>query len=140
MINDTKGDAVVEATILFPIIIMIFAALVILAMYLPTRAVLQRSTQYAATTIANTNSDTWLYFDEAAMDFGWETDRSRLPNVYAAFFSGISEAQALAEEIVAEMENRALSSKAGTLSVNAQVLNRIIYKEVIVQNRFAVVF
>lgn len=34
--NDVRGDAVVEATILFPIIIMVFAGLVLLAMYLPT--------------------------------------------------------------------------------------------------------
>lgn len=46
--NDVRGDAVVEATILFPIIIMVFAGLVLLAMYLPTRAALQQATQYAA--------------------------------------------------------------------------------------------
>lgn len=43
--RDDRGDAVVEATILFPIIIMIFAGLVLLSMYLPTRANLQRATQ-----------------------------------------------------------------------------------------------
>ena len=57
---DTKAYAVVEATILFPIIMMIFAGLVLLAMYLPTRAVLQQATQYAATALATEQSDTWL--------------------------------------------------------------------------------
>ena len=37
--KDTRGYAVVEATILFPIILMSFAGLVLLSMYLPTRAV-----------------------------------------------------------------------------------------------------
>ena len=32
--NDVRGDAVVEATILFPIIIMVFAGLVLLAILL----------------------------------------------------------------------------------------------------------
>ena len=44
-IEDTRGDAVVEATILFPIIMMIFAGLMLLAVYLPVRMTLQHNTQ-----------------------------------------------------------------------------------------------
>ena len=40
--NNEEGYAVAEATILFPIILMTFAGLVLLSMYLPARAVLQR--------------------------------------------------------------------------------------------------
>ena len=68
-ISDTSGDAVVEATVLFPIMIMIFAALVLLSIYLPARAVLQRATQFAATALANEASDTWLFFDESSMSY-----------------------------------------------------------------------
>ena len=73
--RDTRGDAVVEATILFPIIIMIFAGLVLLAMYLPTRAALQRATQYAATAIATERSDTWLRHDPDALAYYWIHER-----------------------------------------------------------------
>ena len=52
LLRDTRGYAVVEATILFPIMMMIFAGLMLLAVYLPNRAVLQRATQYAATAMA----------------------------------------------------------------------------------------
>ena len=67
--RDDKGDAVVEATILFPIIIMIFAGLVLLSMYLPTRANLQRATQYAATAMATERSDTWLRHDPKNLEY-----------------------------------------------------------------------
>ena len=131
--GDENGDAVVEATILFPIMIMIFAALVLLAVYLPTRAALQRATQYAATTAATVCSDTWLFFDGDTMSYYWEEDKNNLDNVYVALFSGNSAVKSLAEEIVPEIEGRSISSKAGRLDVNCDVFNRIIYKEVVVK-------
>jgi len=130
--KDNKGDAVVEATILFPIMIMIFAALVLLAIYLPTRALLQSSSQYAATVISTTISDTWLIFDETAMVYAWETDRNRLPSVYASPLSGISDVASLGEDIVTHMESLGLSSKAGTLTVDCYIINMLVYKEVVV--------
>jgi len=133
-IRDTGGDAVVEATILFPIMTMIFAALVLLAVYLPTQSVLQRATQFAATAIATESSDTWLFFDEGEMSFYWETDKHRLKNVYVELFSSLSEDEitARAEEIVTKMESRSISSKAGELSVKGSLVNNIFYKEIIV--------
>ena len=128
--KNTRGDAVVEATILFPIIMMIFAALVLLSMYLPTRAVLQQATQYAATALATEQSDTWLYFDEEDMQYRWETDKGELSNVYIAliksFFQG--DVQENAETIVTELESNSLVSKQGTLTVDCQVINYIFYK------------
>ena len=130
--DDINGDAVVEAAILFPIMIMIFAALVLLAVYLPIRSALQRATQYAATAIATESSDTWLFFDEESMDYNWENDKSALKNVYAALFSGDDNVQDKGEEIVITMEGRSVSSKAGTLTVECYFENKIIYKEVVV--------
>jgi len=130
--RDIKGDAVVEATILFPIMIMIFAALVLLAMYLPSRSVLQRATQYAATAIATENSDTWLFFDESSMSFYRETDKRRLKNVYADLFTESENVQSKGETIVIEIENRGISSKAGQLSVDSYIASRILYKEVVI--------
>jgi hypothetical protein len=132
LIKDENGDAVVEATILFPIMIMIFAALVLLAVYLPTRASLQRATQYAATAIATEASDTWLFFDEETMTYYWETNKDRLANVYVALFTGSGNAKARGEEIATKIEERGLSSKAGVLEVVCDIYNRVVYKEVVV--------
>jgi len=132
VIRNEKGDAIVEATILFPIMIMIFAALVLLAIYLPTRGALQRATQYAATAIATTSSDTWLIFDDSSMSYDWADRRAELKNVYTALFSGMGDVQAQSEKIVAYVESRCLSSKAGELHVNGYAVNYLIYKEVVV--------
>ena len=132
IIRDTNGDAIVEAAILFPIIIMIFAALVLLAIYLPTRGTLQRATQYAATAIATDSSDAWLCFDERSMSYSWETDKSNLENVYVSLFSGMGDVRSRGEGIVTGIESLGLGSKAGELDVECYVVNRIVYKEVVV--------
>ena len=130
--KDTTGDAVVEATILFPIMIMVFAALVLLAIYLPARAALQRATQYAAIALATEISDTWLFFDEAGMSYYRENDIRRLKNVYVELFTESGDASSLGEAIVIEMESRSISSKAGELRVESHIVNNIIYKEAVV--------
>jgi len=129
---NTAGDAVVEATILFPIMIMIFAALVLLAVYLPARATLQRATQYAATALATETGDTWLFFDEGNMSYHREKDIRKLKNVYADLFTRDNNVQAKGEAIVIEIESRGISSKSGRLSVESNILNRILYKEAVV--------
>ena len=131
-IKQTNGDAVVEAAILFPVMIMIFGALVLLAIYLPTRAALQRATQYAATAIATEKSDTWLFFDENTMSYYWETDKNRLDNVYVALFTGLGNAAEKSESIVTDAEARGISAKAGNLTIGCQVVNWIVYKEIAV--------
>ena len=132
LIKDTGGDAIVEATILFPIMILVFAALVLLAMYLPTRASLQRATQYAATALATEKSDTWLFFDEQSMSYVWATDKKQLDNVYVALFTGIHDAPVRGEKIVIKSEHGGLTSKAGKLTVNCFVANKFVYKEIVV--------
>ncbi|MBR2131662.1 MAG: pilus assembly protein [Oscillospiraceae bacterium] len=132
--EDTRGYAVVEATILFPIIFMIFAGLVLLAMYLPTRMVLQQATQYAANAMATEQSDTWLDFNEQQMEYQWETNRVFLPNVYVALFQSFfkGNAQEQAETIVTKIEENGLVAHVGELTVECEVVNYIIYKEIIV--------
>jgi len=131
-VKDTNGDAVVEAAILFPVMIMIFSALVLLAIYLPTRATLQNATQYAATVIATEQSDEWLFFDRGSMSLRWEKDKRNLKNVYENLFSNSGGVQDKGEEIVTRVEGRSLSSKAGTLNVVCCIANKIVYKEVVV--------
>lgn len=132
--KDEKGYAVVEATILFPIMIMIFAGLVLLAMYLPTQATLQRATQYAATVLATESSDTWLQFDTDSMEYYWLKKLPPEKNVYAAlitsFFKG--DAGAEAEAIVERMENNSIVHRSGDLTVNCEIANYVIYKEITV--------
>ena len=133
--NDTRGDAAIEAAILFPIMIMIFAALVLLAIYLPTRAVLQRATQYAATALAIEKSDTWLFFDENTMSYYWETDKSNLNNVYVDLLKTVrpgSDDAGKAETIVRKVEDSGISIKTGTLTVEYGIVNYVIYKEIVI--------
>ena len=130
--KDENGDAVVEAAILFPIIIMIFAALVLLAIYLPTRAALQRATQQTATAIATERSDTWLRFNENALVYQWDMSKGLFPYVYESFFMGTGDAQSKGSDIITNSEGRGISSKAGMLTyLDCQVVNYIVYKEVV---------
>lgn len=131
VLSDSRGYAVVEATILFPIIMMIFAGLVLLAIYLPTRAVLQQATQYAATALATEQSDTWLEFDTDSMKLVRTT---RPLNVYAAVLSAIfsRDLNSAAEEIVTALEEKSLVSRSGELKVECEVVNYVVYQEITV--------
>jgi len=134
LIEDTRGDAVVEATILFPIIMMIFAGLVLLAIYLPTRMTLQHTTQYAATALATEQSDTWLDFDTGSMKYEWHRWKEELPNVYSAVLASffMSDVADDAETIVKKQEGQSITSHDGNLTVDCEIYNRIIYKEITV--------
>lgn len=127
MIHSKKGSAVVEATILFPIIFMIFAGLFLLAVYLPERAVLQWATQYAATGIATARSDSWLAFDED----GYHPGTAPEGTVYHALFSAND---ADGQEVVSGIWENALASH-GEVEVDVDVNNYIIYKEIVVTAR-----
>ncbi|MCL2425323.1 MAG: pilus assembly protein [Oscillospiraceae bacterium] len=130
--KDDRGDAVVEATILFPIMIMIFAALVLLAMYLPTRASLQRATQFAATAVATEMGGTWIYFDENAMSHGWRSG-SELRNVYRVLLSGTGEDyRGKAEFAGRQAAEGFVGPQFGTLTVDADIVNSVVFSEVVV--------
>ena len=134
-VEDVTGFVVVEATIILPIIFAIFAALVLMSIYLPTRAALQRSTQFAATALATEKSDAWLFFDVNVLAFRWENDKSNLNNVYVELLSSVScgnHESAKAEVIVSKMEDGGLSAKNGVLTVEYGVVNKVIYQEIIV--------
>ena len=131
-IRDQRGDAVVEATVLFPIIILICAALVLLSIYLPMRAAMQRS-------IATQRSDTWLRFDPNTLQYEWLKDRSQLSNVYASLIGALEggkgdEADA-AEQAVMNMENKNIQKPSAHLTVEYGVVNYIVYKEIVVTAR-----
>ena len=134
--RDTRGDAVVEATFLFPVIIMVFAGLVLLAMYLPTRAALQRATQYAATAIATERSDTWLRYDTDEMKYVWVTDKSELGGVYGSLLRAIGgnsrDDGENARTIVTTLDERGVLNTPGELTVEYGVVNYVIYKEIVV--------
>ena len=131
-LKSTRADAVVEATILFPIMTMIFAALVLLAVYLPTRAVLQHATQYTATALATEQSDTWLFYDDDSMSYYWTSNKNRLKNVYVSFFTSDNNLEYKSENMVEKIESRNISSKSGDLVVMVEVANHFIYREIIV--------
>jgi hypothetical protein len=147
LFTDTSAAAVVEAAILFPMIFMIFGGLVLLSMYLPERAILQRATQYTATALATERSDTWIYYDENNLSFGWYGSKAEMPpdkrNVYIALFKAI----VAGEDGQAEPSVRNLEKKANILhklenydysgqlsgdglEVRYEMANYVVYKEI----------
>lgn len=131
-IHNDQGDAVVEATILLPIMMMIYLGLVLLAMYLPTRALLQRATQYAATALATEQSDTWLRFDDKDMEYYWVSSKSDLDNVYVALFSSIASNKdgGEANSIISYIAEKSIQETPGKLEVEYTVNNYVVYKEI----------
>ncbi len=136
LIADTRGDAAVEAAFLFPIIIMICAALVLLSVYLPLRAAMQRSTQFAATAIATERSDTWLRFDPDTLSYHWLESRRELGSVYGsligAFIGNNRDDEDNARQAVINMEKKNIVKPKDDLTVEYGVVNYIIYKEIVV--------
>ena len=134
--KDERGDAVVEATILFPIIMMIFAGLMLLAMYLPTRALLQRATQYTATALATERSDTWLRCNPETGDYYWVRDKRELGTVYGAVLGALKgnnrDEADHAEQLVTVMERKGVVNTGNDLEVNYGVINYVVYREIIV--------
>ena len=127
--DDERGGVIVEATILFPIIIMVFAGLFLLSVYLPVRAQLQRATQYVANGMAASRSDGSVTFDENG--YSLVGGDEEFANVYAAMFSkDISSAEAKKIIINKFGANGMLSAKG--LSVECGVHNYVVYKEVYV--------
>lgn len=127
--HDERGGAVVEATILFPIMIMILAGLILLSIYLPGRAQLQRATQYVATGIATARSDDSIAFTENG--YAWRGGNSEFPNVYAAMFSkDVSNEDA--KKVMVEKFDSGLIAKGEGITVECGVNNYLFYKEVYV--------
>ena len=97
---DENADAVVEATILFPIMIMIFFAFILLAMYLPTSVALQRSVQKAALIASAQRSDLGYTYDLANDRAGIDFEKLRQENVYTYMGRGFDDEISNAEKIV----------------------------------------
>ena len=123
--KESDAYAVVEATILFPIIMLILAGLFLLSVYLPTRTILQRATQYAAEGIATARSDTWVAFEPEG--YAWRSDAR---NVYAVLFGAADDADP--ESAVRKNTENGLMLRQGDMSVSMQINNYVIYQEVVV--------
>lgn len=137
-IKEQKGMIVVQATILFPIIIMILFALIILSMTLPTRAVLQNIAQETATAMAIQRSDTWVNYGKDTNGnyvYYVETDKSNLTNVYVSVLSSFfTEDSSKITEVVTDKydDTKIIYKFNGDLEVEVGVINCVIYREIIV--------
>lgn len=139
LISNSDGSAVVEATFVFPIMFMVFFALVLLAIYLPQRAMLQRATQYAATTIATEMSDTWIYYNADTQHLERYANHKDLQRgkggVYVTLFNSAFGASADGGESIVRYldtsENIPLIVN-GSLSIECELVNYIVYKEVVI--------
>lgn len=145
-----RGDAVVEATILFPIMIMIFAALVLLSIYLPQRAVLNNAAQLAATSIAKEFSDTGFNFDDRTLQesFDFNLHNTIFDTIgslfgrdyemrnnfwYRAFgwlFDSGSRYESRAQDIVEEALSRGLQIADEPVNVDFNLHRTILYTEI----------
>lgn len=130
-VKDTGGDAVVEAAILFPIMIMIFAALVLLATYLPQRMLLQEAAQYAATAVATQAGDTYVAFD----DNGNRIRKTPDISVYVTAFKGIfggGISRDHAGQIATHRAENAIMPVSSRIDVDVKVTNFVVYREITV--------
>jgi hypothetical protein len=116
---------------------MIFAALVLLAMYLPQRTVLQEAAQVAAVAIATERSDTWISFENNG-SFR-RAHESEQPNVYVKAFTNTfgnnnsPEAQHKAQHIVENVVRNSFMPIPGTITVRDPIFtNAFFYKEVVI--------
>jgi hypothetical protein len=116
---------------------MVFAALVLLAMYMPQRAILQEAAQVAAVAIATERSDTWISFENNG-SFR-RTHESEQRNVYVKAFqdtfgnSNSPEAQNKAQRIVESIAGNNFLPIPGTITVKEPIYtNAFFYQEVIV--------
>jgi len=142
------GYAVVEATILFPIMIMLFFTMVLLATYLPQRTILQEAAQAAAVAIATENSDTYVAFDEDGQRVEKEYPQRVFEkngqfnkeyfnrSVYGAAIDGMwltkEEAEAKAASIVEHYAGKGVFAVPGKIDVQCSTTNYVIYQEVCV--------
>ena len=133
LIKDTSGDAIVEATILFPIMIMIFAALVMLAMYLPQRTILQEAAQFTAVALATESSDIYVAFDNEGNGIVKENHE----NVYAAALSGILgkglNVSDKALNIASYIAGRGFVEARGDMRIELITTNYVVYQEITVR-------
>lgn len=129
-INEEKGMVAVEAAILFPIIILSFFALLLLCMYLPTKAVLQNATQTAANAISVCSGDTWIGYDETSLAYKSKS-ADELKNVYyeliATNFINYDET---ATAIVKSIHDNSVVPSNGTLTVESNLKSFVVYKEI----------
>lgn len=134
-----SGFAVVEATILYAILFLTLFMIILISMYLPTKAALQNATQKAATAIALEQSDTWLNYNEDSLVYTSETNKSSLDNVYVSLFNGYdSNDAAKAKDIVQNALDESLLYYGGTVDVDYGMVNKVIYKEVVVSATYSV--
>ena len=129
--NDERGDVIVEATILLPLIILIYAGFVLLATYMPVRGNVQRAAQYAASIISIQESDTWIKYDKEQLKQQW-MKKDELPN-------DRSKKQETAEKFVTSILDNGIVANGGEIQeVKCDVTNYVIYKEIVVTVEYEV--
>jgi hypothetical protein len=121
---------------------MVFFALVLLALYLPQRAMLQRATQFAADAIATGMSDTWVYYDSDTQTFGRYDSHAELRDgkggvyvtLYKAVFGGgdtVADSAKSSVEGIDDRENIPVVAN-GELTFDCSLVNYVVYKEIVV--------
>jgi len=133
--QDTKAYVVIESAIILPIYIFAIFGIIVVALYLPERAVLQRATQTAASSIAIQESDAWLRINENTGQLEFVPEKG---NVYVNFVRSLvwtrnrrntMETQAIS--IVENLsQNQLLLLGVGDIDVTIQTRNWVVYQEI----------
>jgi len=121
-LKDNNALAVVEATILFPVIIMIFIAFIHLAVYLPTSIAVHRSTVKAAAIVSAHCSDLGYIYDVENDIAGVNYEKLRSENVYVSMlFRRYNDETDVGLEILEKYIEEAFFAGTGTnLSVSIE--------------------
>ena len=133
-IRDESGDSIiVEATFLFPFIIMIFMGIVLLAIYLPRQSQLQEATELAVTALTTEQSDSFIKFNDNTLKYQ-TLNYSQLTNVYVELFRNITinenELRSRVDRIVNNhVRNSILQGNNPNVSVTLNLKDYIVYKE-----------
>ncbi len=137
--KDEYGGAIIEATFVFPIMMLIIMGLVLLSIYLPIKGILQYATQTAANAMSIELSDTWVRFDDDTKKYivisndELKAEGSVYTTALRTVFANKNEPKNRAETIVNDLYDSSIALKIGEpVDVNVEMLNAVIYKEITV--------
>lgn len=121
----------VEATIVFPVIILITVAMIFAGMYIHSKLVLQYAVQKAATAVAIEHSDLYVRFDDAKLQYTENENKKHYFSKLRDLFLPKNREARIAK-LVENIYGNSLAMK-GNLSVESKTKNYVVYKEFFVR-------
>ncbi len=135
VLKDNKGNSIVEATIVFPIIIMITLVLFYLSLFLCQRAILQSNLQTALLYYKNAETDTYVTNDinGATSVLNMHVSRYNEPTLqdpYRTLFMTTKKQDGDFKSLFATIAGKMFFSSVSKQSVTYETKNYIVYKSI----------